>query len=74
MKDMMKIAAFLHRVDIVCAGMNTGLSAVAAVLAVVVVSMSVGRASEIAIDPGTTSVSYSAISPDKPILNFWTYD
>ncbi|HVA14912.1 MAG TPA: hypothetical protein VNF99_16825 [Stellaceae bacterium] len=75
MDDMMKITLFLKRVDGFCARMNAGLSAVAIVLAAMVVSMSVIRASDIAIDLGANApVPYSALSSDTPIFNSWTYD
>ena len=75
MDDMMKITLFLKRVDRVCARMNAGLSAVAIVLGMMVVSMSVLRASEIATDLGGVPMplAYLAISSDQPTANAWTY-
>jgi hypothetical protein len=71
----MKIVLFINRVDRICAQMNAGLTATAIVLAVMVGSMSVIRASEVAADlAGVTLGSYAAISSDQPAFNFWTYD
>jgi len=75
MDDMMKITLFLKRVDRICARMTAGLSAVAIVLAVMVVSMGVIRVSEIATDLGANApVPYSAMSSDQPIFNFSAYN
>lgn len=75
MDDMVKITLFLKRVDRICAGMNAGLSAVAIVLAVMVTSIGVMRASEIVIDLSANApMPYSATSPDQPIINFWAYN
>lgn len=71
MKNIAKIALFLHRFDKACARMNSGMTAFAAVLAVMVVFMGAIRAA--ATVSAAASAADSAVSSAKPILALWTY-
>ena len=73
---ILKIATFLRQVDAYCARLNSGLSAVAAVLAVAVLATGIVRASEFSkhwIDDYSTAPD-QMISSGLPFFNTWTYD
>jgi len=73
---ILKIATFLRQVDAYCARLNSGLSAVTAVLAVAVLATRIVRASELS----SHWIDGYSLAPDQmipsglPFFNAWTYD
>ena len=73
MNDQMNFSELLARLDKACGRMNAGLAAIATVLAVVVLCMSVIRASEAAIDLGVNVDAPALTTGDRQAPTFWTY-
>lgn len=64
----------LQRLDQICARMNSGLTAVAVVLGLMVAYMGAIRAAEVATDLGATAPAAPNMAADHPVFNLWTYD
>lgn len=73
-KEILKIAEFLQHVDAFCARMNGGLAAVAVVLLILVVLMSILRSSEIMAAWTGMTAPDAPISTDTPVPTGWTYN
>lgn len=54
--------------------MNSGLTAVAVVLGLMVAYMGVIRAAEVATDLSATAPATPNMAADHPVFNLWTYD
>jgi len=73
MNDQMNFSELWARLDKTCETMNAGLAAIATVLAVAVLFMSVLRASEAAIDLGVSANAPALTAGDHQAPTFWTY-
>lgn len=74
MNDQMNFSALLARLDKACEKMNAGLSAIAIILAMAVLCMSIIRASEITVNEGiATRMSVLAPAGDRQPPGSWGY-
>lgn len=73
MENKTNIARLLRQIDAACARMNTGLSAFASVLAIVVLFMALIRASEITVDLGGNGTTPpAAVNISQSPTDLWT--